>query len=370
MTRGTLIRAAGLASAALALLLAPGRGGAQGWAADAAVGRISQPSLPGGVGTTGAALGVRYEGTQWLYATAGLPFDTAGATWGAAGAGGRLSRPWHGVTLGIDADAQGFGYRDPIARQSGTGITLEAMPLAGIDVGQVALELRSGVQLYTATFGGQTLSRTLHASDLRASVGTDRLRGTAEGRFVRAPESNYPYVGGGVEGAQGPASFSAYAGAWIHDSIHTPVWGATARWRVLPRTELYAQVQQETDDPLYRNAPRRSWSLGVTRRLGRAAPAVSTPALPIGPERVEGGVTFRLPASASAAAPLLGGDFNGWRPVPMVREGDAWTLTLPLARGVYRYAYRGANGAWFVPEGTTGRTDDGFGGVTAVLIVP
>jgi len=54
----------------------------------------------------------------------------------------------------------------------------------------------------------------------------------------------------------------------------------------------------------------------------------------------------------------------------MVRQGDAWVLTLPLGRGVYRYAYRGADGEWFVPEGTPGRQDDGFGGVAAVLIVP
>jgi hypothetical protein len=367
VTGGTFVRAAGLASAALALFLTPGSGGAQGWAADAAVGRYTQPSLPGGVGSTGAALGVRYEGDRWLYATAGLPFDTAGATWGAAGAGARFSRPWRGLTLGIDADAQGFGYHDPIADQTGSGITLEAMPLAGIGVGQVALELRSGVQHYTASFGGQTLSRTLHASDLRASVGDDRLRGTAEGRFVRAPEADYPYLGGGVEGTHGRASFSAFAGAWLHDSIDSPVWGGTARWRVLPRTELYAQVQQETDDPLYRNAPRRSWSLGVTRRFGRPPPPAAAPP---GPQRTPAGVTFRLPASASSAAPAVGGDFNGWRPAPMRREGDDWVLTLPLASGVYRYAYRGADGAWFVPEGTEGRADDGFGGVNAVLIVP
>ena len=37
----------------------------------------------------------------------------------------------------------------------------------------------------------------------------------------------------------------------------------------------------------------------------------------------------------------MGGDFNGWAPVPMARSGEEWVLSLPLRPGVYRYATTG-----------------------------
>jgi len=365
MKRRSLVRAAGLASAALALAAAGVR--AQGWTADVSVGRISQPSLPGGVGSTGAALALRYEGPRWGYLSAGAPFDSAGPAWGAAGAGARWTTPWRGLELGVDADAHGFGYHDAVARAGGGGVTVAAMPLLAGARGPVRVELRSGVQHHTSSFDGETVSRTLHASDLRASAGTGAFRATAEARYVRAPDGDYPFLGGGVEAVRGPGSAWAYTGTWLSDAVDEPVWGVGGRLRVRGRLDLFASVQQETNDPLFRNAPRRSWSLGVSRRLGRPAP---DPAAAAAPERTAGGVTFRVPLAATREAPALGGDFNEWKPVPMVRQGDAWVLTLPLGRGVYRYAYRGADGEWFVPEGTPGRQDDGFGGVAAVLIVP
>jgi hypothetical protein len=53
----------------------------------------------------------------------------------------------------------------------------------------------------------------------------------------------------------------------------------------------------------------------------------------------------------------------------MQREGREWTFRLPLAKGVYNYAFRSARGDWFVPTSTPGRRDDGFGGQVAVMVV-
>ena len=53
----------------------------------------------------------------------------------------------------------------------------------------------------------------------------------------------------------------------------------------------------------------------------------------------------------------------------MERDGDQWTYTVALARGVYNYAFVGADGTWFVPESVAGRKDDGMGGHVAVLVV-
>ena len=55
--------------------------------------------------------------------------------------------------------------------------------------------------------------------------------------------------------------------------------------------------------------------------------------------------------------------------VPMRREGDAWVLRVPLAAGVYSYAFRSASGQWFVPTSIGTRRSDGFGGYVAILVV-
>ena len=81
-------------------------------------------------------------------------------------------------------------------------------------------------------------------------------------------------------------------------------------------------------------------------------------------------VTVRLPATdAPAGGVSIAGDFNGWQPAEMQREGGEWIIRLALAPGVYHYAFRSVNGDWFVPPSAPGRRDDGMGGHVAVLVV-
>jgi hypothetical protein len=131
------------------------------------------------------------------------------------------------------------------------------------------------------------------------------------------------------------------------------------------RSTLWMSAQQEPPDPLYWNAERRSWVVGVTRQLRRPAPpSVSTPSTQ------PGGVLIRLSAADAPAGDVsIAGSFNNWQPQPMQREGRDWIIRLPLAPGAYQYAFRSANGDWFVPASTPGRRDDGFGGQQAVLVV-
>ena len=103
----------------------------------------------------------------------------------------------------------------------------------------------------------------------------------------------------------------------------------------------------------------------MTQRLGRvASPLRSTPRSQTG----EVVVTLRV-EDAPQGAVSIAGDFNGWQPVPMQREGTEWVVRLPLAAGAYHYAFRSAAGAWFVPSSTPFRRDDGMGGHVAVLMV-
>ncbi|HEU4451761.1 MAG TPA: hypothetical protein VFR81_01840, partial [Longimicrobium sp.] len=118
--------------------------------------------------------------------------------------------------------------------------------------------------------------------------------------------------------------------------------------------------------------PRRTWSVQLSRAIGRvpeepAAPLAAAPAL--APEVAGGTATFRLPAGAGEAAPVLVADFNSWRPVAMTRDGAFWTVSVRVAPGAHHYAFRRADGTVVVPPGVP-TVDDGFGGVSAVLLVP
>jgi hypothetical protein len=154
-------------------------------------------------------------------------------------------------------------------------------------------------------------------------------------------------------------------GKWLSDQLDEVAWGGGVGVPLGTRSTVWAMARQEAPDPLYWNALRRTWSVGVTQRLGRGVPTLQ-PA----PRTEAGDVVVRVPvADAPGDMLFIAGDFNQWVPAPMQREGRQWTIRLPLAKGVYHYAFRSANGDWFVPPSTSGRRDDGFGGQVAVMVV-
>jgi hypothetical protein len=126
-----------------------------------------------------------------------------------------------------------------------------------------------------------------------------------------------------------------------------------------------AAVQQFAPDPLYWILARRGWSIGITRTFGG-----STSPVPLASSADPNGVLIRLNAAdVDGASVSVAGDFNGWKPVPMALDGREWQLRMPLAPGVYHYAFRSERGQWFVPESVPNRRDDGMGGFVAVLVV-
>ena len=80
-------------------------------------------------------------------------------------------------------------------------------------------------------------------------------------------------------------------------------------------------------------------------------------------------VVIRFPATEAAGQPSIAGDFTGWMLLVMERHGKEWTFPVKLSPGVYRFAFRNSDGKWFVPDSIPYRTDDGMGGLVAVLVV-
>ncbi|HEX8245694.1 MAG TPA: glycogen-binding domain-containing protein, partial [Longimicrobium sp.] len=163
----------------------------------------------------------------------------------------------------------------------------------------------------------------------------------------------------------------AYAGEWSGTDFPAPRLafgaGASVRHR---RARLEVGVRQEPMDPVYLSTPRRTWTVQLSHGIGRAPAPPQAPPVPAFLPAVANGVAvFRLPRGEHPQPPVLVGDFSGWRPVAMTEEGDDWTVRVSLPPGAHHYGFRAADGTFFTPPGVP-TVDDGFGGTSAVLLVP
>ena len=355
--------------AGLSLLAIPARARGQGWSIDVSAGRLVYDPVSVNVGTSNVMGTLRYDSLRgvWVYGTAAAPMRNGDPVWGAFGTGGRFlpsGSENRRVAVGADLDAHGFLFRDDVAVQTGRGATVEAIPFASLAAGTGRIELRGGWRGHTLALAGVTENRGVFETGARASYG-DPVRVQGDVKWVHSSEGTYPFAGVSLVYGGSPLQVWAQTGKWLSEELDEVAWGAGVGVALGDRATLWAAVRQETPDPLYWNETRRSWSVGVTRRIGRGV-TVLQPA----PRLDAGGVLIRVSAAdASGESLSIAGDFNTWQPVPMRREGREWVIRLPLAPGVYKYAFRSARGEWFVPASVASRRDDGMGGHVAVLVV-
>lgn len=343
----------------------------QGWSVDLSAGRIVYDPASVNVATNSLVGTVRYDAPRgvWVYGASAPPLRDGETLWGAFGAGGRFLPSGRSETrrvdVGADVGAHGFLFRDAVTVQTGRGVTFEAIPFASVAAGAGRVEFRGGWRGHSLSYGGVTQQRSVFETGARVSYGSDvRLQGDV--RWVHASEGMYPFAGGTLAVGNEPFRVWAQAGKWLSDELSDAAWGVGASMALGGQATLWTAVQQEAPDPLYWNASRRTWSVGVTRRLGAGA----IPLAPA-PRAEDGAVWVRVEAADAPGTQLsIAGDFNKWQPVPMRRQGSEWVIRLRLAPGVYHYAFRSAGGEWFVPPSVAGRRDDGMGGHVAVLVVP
>ncbi|HET9982991.1 MAG TPA: glycogen-binding domain-containing protein [Longimicrobiales bacterium] len=366
---------------ALAGALVPAVARGQEWRAEAQVGRFRYDAAPSTLASTGAALGLDYDGRSgWLRVSAGLPFASGDPVWGAAGAGGRLAARRGAFSAGVDLAGQGFVQRedgterrDVLGRvtrtpgSTGFGGAAQVLPMVGLGSERVAVELRGGASLYTSGQADSTMQRTVRLADARVVASPARGWAVAAAtRVFDAPERRYVSEDLTATVAP-PGRVSAWAtvGKWLSGGADGVPWGAGARLELPAHTAVEASARRTVLDPLYLSVPRTSWSVAASVRLaGPPRPPAPVPARYVG-----GRATVLLPAGAARGEPKIAGDWNGWRPEPMTRAGESWSYTTSLAPGVYYYAFVASDGRWYVPESVPGRQADGMGGETAVLVV-
>jgi hypothetical protein len=340
---------------------------AQGVSVDLSAGRTVYDPLAVDVGANNVTGTVRYD-TQalWIYGAAAAPLGSQDPFWTSIGTGGRLalfdSRARH-TMIGIDTAAQGHLFHDRLAGQTGSGGHFDAIPFVRVSSGRAYVELRGGPRGQLLSYLNDLQRRAVVETGARVGYGTT-LRVEAENRWVRASEGTYPQVGASLQYSGSSLSVWARAGKWAGGGLDEVNWGVGAAYPVGVGTSVWTSVRQEAPDPLFWNALRRSWSVGLTHQFGP------------GPARIfpthakAGNVEIRLTARDADTPQLaIGGTFNEWRAVPMRREGNYWTIELALPPGVYRYAFRAADGRWFVPPSVPNRRVDGMGGFVAVLLV-
>jgi hypothetical protein len=366
MIRGRFL--SGLFAAILCAAAHPSTARAQAWSIDLSAGHIVYRALDADVGANNLVGTLRYDAARgaWVYGSVAAPVRGADPFWAAAGGSGRIvsSNLDRRARLGVDLMADGFLFRDRLAIVDGSGATIEALPFARLGNRTTAVEVRGGWRGHALSFGGASERRGVFETGARltydATVGA-----TAGVHWVRAIEGTFPFAGGSLSYNGTPVQVWFSVGRWMSDLLDDVSLGAGMSVTLGAQTVLWGRARQETPDPLYWNSARRTWSVGLTRYFGGLPRAI----LPV-PRRENGAVVIRVPVDDAPEDGLsIAGDFNKWQPQSMRREGREWVIRIPLSPGVYNYAFRKADGNWFVPASIPGRRDDGFGGHVAVLVV-
>ena len=202
------------------------------------------------------------------------------------------------------------------------------------------LELRLGRTLTSASYGVlKTETWTYRRGELQVRAGSSRSLVTAALRVWDTPQ-----------GTETTGSIS------VTVPLGGPSWFARF-------------VGGRTDpDPLVRSEPGGQGGLVIGRRLVRFGPRGATPVVALQPAPSGVAALFRVEDVAAQRVEVLG-DFSGWDPQAMVRDGRVWVLEIPLATGTYHFGFL-VDGEWFVPEGAPGQVSDDWGQMNATIVVP
>jgi hypothetical protein len=337
---------------------------AQAWSVDLSAGHAAYDALPSRLSAAHLALALRYRTSSlWSYAMSAAPLGSTDPYWSAVGAGLRLGGERGRRRVGVEAAAHGYLFRDRVLDADGRGAVLEAGPFATAAWRGVDLDARAVYQHHLLDFDEAREGRGVVDALLRAGWGTP-VRVLADARLVHAPDGSFPWLGATAVWQRDELRAWLAGGRWLHDSLDDVGWGVGAS-HVRGRYEAWAMFRQEPREPLFWNLSRRTWLVGLSRRIGSAPPAGGT--IPV---MRAGRVVLRLDAADAGRAPRVAGEFNDWQPTPMTRAGAYWEIELALPSGVYRYAFVAPDGTWFVPASVPGRMSDGMGGHVALLVVP
>jgi hypothetical protein len=321
-----------------------------------------------------SAIGSGYLWGSWqggigaLYGRAGL-----GGTGFESGASGQAAADlsWLGAPLG------GASPWRLELRAGGTGVRGTDDYLAGEVQGEFRLH---GIWQRGGIWGGAIAGRGWTDRD---SAGRS-VSGPALGGWVRASRATaaltlsgthlegewYPEIGFQLAWSSGPIDASAVVGARGEFSADPAMGWATAaaNWWFDDHWAVVLQGGGFPSDPVQGLPRGASVSLGLRLSNRRSLTLRELPIQrPI--SIIAGETTVRFELEQATTVELYG-DWTGWEPMPMTRDGArGWVLPVRLTSGVHKFNLRVDGTRWVVPEGVR-REPDGYGGEVGVLIVP
>ena len=315
-------------------------------------------SAPRG-GVAGGAYGGRADaGTDFLSALiAGQLWLTPRATVG-AGLGGML---------------QAFAADDPLRYRVRAA---ELLPLLWIGRGAVQLRARGRLGSGTVTLEARRADgvvrraeRDLWSRGVDVELGWSSARAAVAGVVGAHRSQAGSFRRGGLRLAVEAGSFTV--------RVDTDRWETPAGWETvggvslsvpLGRMEARASAGRTVPDPLTQVESGTQTSALIGLRLvsfgGREPVLVHEILEPGRPACVRIDVA---PTGARAVEVL--GDFSGWEPVPLARDGTRWTLELSVEPGFHHFGFL-VDGEWWIPEGVQGAVPDEWGRVNATMVVP
>ena len=347
---------------------------------------VASARPPAGIAATAGSYGLlgartRLEssgvGALYLFARAGRGGNGETAQWVEGEAAWELGRAGRHYAWRLRASGFGLDYQQPFDYRA-LGVTFEPEVLMPLGASVLALhgDIRHGSWRLgapdTATgdsagtgrlaLDGAALSLGRLLGPVWLELGAESYRGALDGWFT-----------GGFAAARwvaGPLDLGLNGRAWSTPAGSEVGVTGGAGLALGAGLAIRAEVGRDTRDPLYGTPGSFGGSVAVSLRLAHASPTGKPNTVAeLGPTRGDGRVArFRLHAPQAHAVGLAG-DFTGWRPRPMARDGDDWVLELTLGAGLHHFAFVVNGRDWTVPRDAPGVTADEWGRKNATLVV-
>lgn len=301
----------------------------------------------------------------------GVPIRTSeDLTWGLAEAS---SSPFlagnrrRGFGFQPDLLARGFAYHEPLADLNGAGGLLLGEPYVAYSGTTFRARLGGGVRAAGTSVAGTSGGRIagVAAADLRVAP-RGRVSGTVRGEVFHLEDRTLPHGSIGLLFDHESGYLWAGLDRWQGDERRETGWYAGGSVDLTDALSARVNFGRTSGEPMFDTPARQTWSIGLRYRF---ADRPGTTRLDPLPEYGDRGVRLRVPAREGRGRLSVGGSFNGWQPVLMAQDEDAWTITLDLEPGYYELAFMDETGRWFVPESFPGRRRDGMGGWVMILVV-
>jgi hypothetical protein len=313
----------------------------------------------------------------------GLALSDGGSSWGSFLAGGGWVQPVsRTLSVGLAATGEAFTVGEPLPYRAAYaqaepevwfvsgGTTVRLRAYGGLGVSEVTVletfvrDTRFGPRVFEV---GVPVSSNLWAwgggAEIGQQLGALAPRLAVEG--YDSPQGTYVVGRLGLEVRPRGGVFYLEGSVWDTPDGEELVLVAGLRVDTGGKSSFLASGGRYGPDPLLDSPAAGSLGAGVSLGLARlgSQPDLTWEVLE------DGRLTLVLSLRAPAAGTVeCAGEFTSWEKVPMLSDGNAWRVTLPIAPGVYHFGFF-VDGEWYVPPGAPGLTEDDWGETQATIIV-